>query len=171
MRLFFCLKLEGFLKIFLSNAINKIDAKGRISIPASFRSVLEFQGYPGVYLFPSFTSNSIDGGGMELINQISKSVERMQLFAEETDALSTSLFADTYNLTYDQDGRISLPENLIIHANLMDKAIFVGQGRKFQIWNPDDFEEFKKKAKIKALEHRNLIGPGEVLADKAKDIN
>ena len=171
MRLFFCLKLEGFLKIFLSNAINKIDAKGRISIPASFRSVLEFQGYPGVYLFPSFTSNSIDGGGMELINQISKSVERMQLFAEETDALSTSLFADTYNLTYDQDGRISLPENLIIHANLMDKAIFVGQGRKFQIWNPDDFEEFKKKAKIKALEHRNLIGPGELLEDKAKDKN
>ena len=159
------------MKIFLSNAINKIDAKGRISIPASFRSVLEFQGYPGVYLFPSFTSNSIDGGGMELINQISKSVERMQLFAEETDALSTSLFADTYNLTYDQDGRISLPENLIIHANLMDKAIFVGQGRKFQIWNPDDFEEFKKKAKIKALEHRNLIGPGELLEDKAKDKN
>ena len=171
MRLFFCLKLEGFLKIFLSNAINKIDAKGRISIPASFRSVLEFQGYPGVYLFPSFTSNSIDGGGMELINQISKSVERMQLFAEETDALSTSLFADTYNLTYDQDGRISLPENLIIHANLMDKAIFVGQGRKFQIWNPDDFEEFKKKAKIKALEHRNLIGHGELLEDKSKDKN
>ena len=159
------------MKIFLSNAINKIDAKGRISIPASFRSVLEFQGYPGVYLFPSFTSNSIDGGGMELINQISKSVERMQLFAEETDALSTSLFADTYNLTYDQDGRISLPENLIIHANLMDKAIFVGQGRKFQIWNPDDFDEFKKKAKIKALEHRNLIGPGELLDDKAKDKN
>ena len=159
------------MKIFLSNAINKIDAKGRISIPASFRSVLEFQGYPGVYLFPSFTSNSIDGGGMELINQISKSVERMQLFAEETDALSTSLFSDTYNLTYDQDGRISLPENLIIHANLMDKAIFVGQGRKFQIWNPDDFEEFKKKAKIKALEHRNLIGPGELLDDKAKDKN
>ena len=53
----------------------------------------------------------------------------------------------------------------------MDKAIFVGQGRKFQIWNPDDFEEFKKKAKIKALEHRNLIGPGELLDDKAKDKN
>jgi len=147
------------LKIFLSSAVNKIDAKGRISIPASFRTVLEFQGYPGVYLFPSFTSKSIDGGGLELINQISESVERMQLFAEETDALSTSLFADTYNLSYDQDGRISLPESLIEHANLKNKAIFVGQGRKFQVWNPNDFEEFKEKAKVKALEHRNLIGP------------
>ena len=93
----------------MSSAVNKIDSKGRVSIPAPFRSVLEFQGYPGVYLFPSFTSNAIDGGGQELIDQISLSVEKMQLFAEETDALSTALFSDTYSLSYDQDGRISLP--------------------------------------------------------------
>ena len=101
---------KGFdLKIFISSAVNKIDSKGRVSIPAPFRSVLEFQGYPGVYLFPSFTSNAIDGGGQDLIDQISLSVEKMQLFAEETDALSTALFSDTYSLSYDQDGRISLP--------------------------------------------------------------
>ena len=45
------------------------------------------------------------------------------------------------------------------HANLKNKAVFVGQGRKFQVWNPNDFEEFKEKANVKALEHRNLIGP------------
>ena len=117
----------------MSSAINKIDSKGRISIPAPFRSVLEFQGYPGVYLFPSFTSKAVDGGGQDLIDQISLSVEKMQLFAEETDALSTALFADTYSLSYDQDGRISLPEILIEHANLSEKVIFVGQGRKFQM--------------------------------------
>ena len=146
----------------MSSAINKIDSKGRISIPAPFRSVLEFQGYPGVYLFPSFTSKAVDGGGQDLIDQISLSVEKMQLFAEETDALSTALFADTYSLSYDQDGRISLPEILIEHANLSEKVIFVGQGRKFQMWNPDDFNEFKREAKIKALENRNLIGPSTV---------
>lgn len=146
----------------MSSAINKIDSKGRISIPAPFRSVLEFQGYPGVYLFPSFTSKAVDGGGQDLIDQISLSVEKMQLFAEETDALSTALFADTYSLSYDQDGRISLPEILIEHANLSEKVIFVGQGRKFQMWNPDDFNEFKREAKIKALENRNLIGPSPV---------
>ena len=159
------------MKIFLSSAVNKIDAKGRISIPASFRNVLEFQGYSGVYLFPSFTSSAIDGGGLELINQISESVERMQLFAEETDALSTALFAETYNLSYDQDGRISLPESLIEHANLKDKAIFVGQGRKFQVWNPYHFQEFKEKVRAKALEHRNLIGPVENNRMKAEEID
>tara|TARA_B110000438_G_C15742612_1_gene619186 strand:+ start:349 stop:816 length:468 start_codon:yes stop_codon:yes gene_type:complete len=152
----------------MSSAINKIDSKGRISIPAPFRSVLEFQGYPGVYLFPSFTSKAVDGGGQDLIDQISLSVEKMQLFAEETDALSTALFADTYSLSYDQDGRISLPEILIEHANLSEKVIFVGQGRKFQMWNPDDFNEFKREAKIKALENRNLIGPSTVGKENKK---
>ena len=146
----------------MSSTVNKIDSKGRISIPAPFRSVLEFQGYPGVYLFPSFTSRAIDGGGQELIDQISLSVEKMQLFSEETDALSTALFSDTYSLSYDQDGRVSLPELLIEHANLRERVIFVGQGRKFQMWNPDDFKLFKREAKIKALENRNLIGPSSI---------
>jgi MraZ protein len=146
----------------MSSTVNKIDSKGRISIPAPFRSVLEFQGYPGVYLFPSFTSRAIDGGGQELIDQISLSVEKMQLFSEETDALSTALFSDTYSLSYDQDGRVSLPELLIEHANLRERVIFVGQGRKFQMWNPDDFKLFKRETKIKALENRNLIGPSSI---------
>ena len=146
----------------MSSTVNKIDSKGRISIPAPFRSVLEFQGYPGVYLFPSFTSRAIDGGGQELMDQISLSVEKMQLFSEETDALSTALFSDTFSLSYDQDGRISLPELLIEHANLRESVIFVGQGRKFQMWNPDDFKLFKREAKIKALENRNLIGPSAI---------
>ena len=150
------------MDLFLSTFETKIDRKGRVSIPAPFRSVLEFQGYPGVYLFPSFTSNAIDGGGQELIDQISLSVEKMQLFAEETDALSTALFSDTYSLSYDQDGRISLPEIFIDHANLSERVIFVGQGRKFQMWNPEDFNEFKRDAKIKALENRNLIGPSHI---------
>ena len=81
------------MNIFLSNTINKIDAKGRVSIPSQFRSVLENQGFAGVYLYPSFTSQSIDGGGESLINQIAQSIEKMQLFAEETDAFATALFS------------------------------------------------------------------------------
>ena len=71
------------MKIFMSSTINKIDSKGRVSIPSVFRSVLEYQGFPGVYIYPSFTSQAIDGGGQILIDQIAESVEKMQLFAEE----------------------------------------------------------------------------------------
>ena len=57
---------------------------------------------------------------------------------------------------------ISLPEIFIEHANLSERVIFVGQGRKFQMWNPENFDEFKRDSKIKALEHRNLIGPSHI---------
>lgn len=147
------------MNIFLSNTVNKIDSKGRVSIPSQFRSVLENQGFAGVYLYPSFTSQSIDGGGEVLINQIAESIETMQLFAEETDALATALFSETYQLNYDQDGRISLPESLINHAGLKDKVTFAGIGQKFQMWEPSAFESFKKKSRVKALQNRDLIGP------------
>ena len=157
------------MKIFMSNTENKIDSKGRVSIPSQFRSVLEFQGFAGVYLFPSFTSQCIDGGGQILINQISESVEKMQLFAEETDALTTALFSETYQLNYDQDGRVSLPGELIAHANLNDRVTFAGLGQKFQMWEPSAFEEFKSKARIKALENRDLIGPSLNFSSSKKE--
>ena len=147
------------MKIFMSNTENKIDSKGRVSIPSQFRSVLEFQGFAGVYLFPSFTSQCIDGGGQILINQISESVEKMQLFAEETDALTTALFSETYQLNYDQDGRVSLPESLMMHAGLKDRVTFAGIGQKFQMWEPSAFESFKNDSRVKALQNRDLIGP------------
>lgn len=147
------------MKIFMSSTINKIDSKGRVSIPSMFRSVLEYQGFPGVYIYPSFTSQAIDGGGQILIDKIAESVEKMQLFAEETDALTTALFSDTFQISYDQDGRISLPEPLIVHANLKDKVTFAGLGQKFQMWEPEAFKDFKSQARLKALENRDLIGP------------
>ena len=130
------------MNIFLSNTVNKIDAKGRVSIPSQFRSVLENQGFAGVYLYPSFTTQSIDGGGESLINQIAQSIEKMQLFAEETDALATALFSETYQLNYDQDGRVSLPGSLIKHAGLKDRVTFAGIGKKLKMWNQRDLKRF-----------------------------
>ena len=77
----------------------------------------------------------------------------------KTDALTTALFSDTFQIPYDQDGRISLPEPLIVHANLKDKVTFAGLGQKFQMWEPEAFKEFKSQARLKALENRDLIGP------------
>ena len=46
--------------MFLSTYENKLDKKGRVSVPASFRSHLSNLGYNGIICYPSFNNASID---------------------------------------------------------------------------------------------------------------
>src|SRR5262245_30583527 len=56
---------------FVSTFINKIDAKGRVSVPAPFRAVLERDGYAGgIYCYPSLDAPALDAGGQRLAENI-----------------------------------------------------------------------------------------------------
>ena len=99
------------MTMFMSTISGKIDAKGRVSVPSVFRSAISAQngaaqsGAPqGIFVYPSFTENAIEGGGHTLMNDIGAMVERLNLFAEERDALAASLFADSHHLNFDADG-------------------------------------------------------------------
>ena len=152
------------MTMFMSTITGKIDAKGRVSVPSVFRSAISAQngasqgGSPqGIFVYPSFTENAIEGGGHALMNDIGKMVERLDLYTEERDALAASLFADSYHLTFDADGRVSLPAALLTHAGVEKELCFVGLGGKFQIWNPQNFADFRSKSRAMALEQRGLL--------------
>ena len=111
------------MTMFMSTISGKIDAKGRVSVPSVFRSAISAQNgaaqsgaSQGIFVYPSFTENAIEGGGHTLMNDIGAMVERLNLFAEERDALAASLFADSHHLNFDADGRVSLPAALLAHA-------------------------------------------------------
>ena len=152
------------MTMFMSTISGKIDAKGRVSVPSVFRSAISAQngaaqsGAPqGIFVYPSFTENAIEGGGHTLMNDIGAMVERLNLFAEERDALAASLFADSHHLNFDADGRVSLPAALLAHAGIEKELCFVGMGGKFQIWNPQGFANFRSKSRAMALEQRGLL--------------
>ncbi len=154
--------MEGGVTAFMSTITSKIDAKGRVSVPSVFRSAIAAQNGDvasphGIFVYPSFTENAIEGGGQSLMNDIGAMVDRLDLFAEERDALATSLFADSHHLTFDADGRVSLPETLLAHANIDKSLSFVGLGGKFQIWDPDRFAAFRANARSMALEKRTML--------------
>jgi len=154
--------MEGGVTAFMSTITSKIDAKGRVSVPSVFRSAIAAQNGDvaspqGIFVYPSFTENAIEGGGQSLMNDIGAMVDRLDLFAEERDALATSLFADSHHLTFDADGRVSLPETLLVHANIDKFLSFVGLGGKFQIWDPDRFAAFRANARSMALEKRTML--------------
>ena len=119
-------------------------------MPASFRSYLNSMGYSGVICYPSFNHSSIEACPQSRIEKLSDSIDSLNPFEEKRDIFATSVLADSVNLQFDSEGRISLPSKLLNHAKIKNMMLFVGQGKTFQIWEPKLFEKFKLQARKKA---------------------
>ena len=143
--------------MFLSSYENKIDKKGRVSVPASFRSYLSNLGYNGVVCFPSFNNQSIEAWPQDRIEKISNTIDSLNPFEEKRDFFATSILSESINLQFDSEGRISLTPKLLKHAKIKNSMLFVGQGKTFQIWEPNTFEKFKASAKKKANIYRAYL--------------
>ena len=136
--------------MFLSTYENKIDKKGRVSVPASYRSYLSNLGYNGVICYPSFNHLSIEAWPQDRIEKISNAIDSLNPFEEKKDHFATSILSTSINLQFDSEGRISLTPKLLKHAKIKNSMLFVGQGKTFQIWEPTTFEKFKVNAKKKS---------------------
>ncbi len=123
-------------------------------MPASFRSYLASMGYRGVICYPSFNNPSIEACPQSRIEKLSDSIDSLNPFEEKRDIFATSVLADSINLEFDSEGRISMPSKLLRHAKIKQSMLFVGQGKIFQIWEPRLFEKFKAQARKKANLHR-----------------
>ena len=136
--------------MFLSTYENKLDKKGRVSVPASFRSYLSNLGYNGVVCYPSFNNQSIEAWPQDRIEKITEAIDSLNPFEEKRDFFATSILSESINLQFDTEGRISLTTKLLRHAKIKNSMLFVGQGKTFQIWEPATFEKFKINARKKA---------------------
>jgi MraZ protein len=74
--------------------------------------------------------------------------------------LSTTLIGDSEILKIDQDGRVVLTETIKAHAGISDRVTFVGQGYKFQIWEPERFAAYREEAKNRLRDLRKRLAPG-----------
>ena len=155
---------------FVSTFTNKIDAKGRVSIPAPFRAVLERDGYGGgIYCYPSLDAPALDAGGERLAQKIDGLLAELPDYSDERDELSVALYGEVQVLSIDGDGRIVLPESLRTHAGLSASVTFVGLGDKFQMWEPERFAERRRRAREKVQDHRKLFGGGRPKGDGGGD--
>ena len=140
--------------MFLSTYENKLDKKGRVSVPASFRSYLSNLGYNGVICYPSFNNQCIESWPQDRIEKISSAIDSLNPFEEKKDYFATSILSESINLQFDSEGRISLSSKLLKHAKIKNSMLFVGQGKTFQIWEPTIFEKFRVKAGKKSNLYR-----------------
>ena len=143
--------------MFLSTYENKLDKKGRVSVPASYRSYLSNLGYNGIICFPSFNNQCIEAWSQDRVEKISNAIDSMNPFEEKRDYFSTSILSESTNLQFDSEGRILLTKKLLKHAKVKSSMLFVGQGKTFQIWEPTTFEKFRVTAKKKSNIHRTSL--------------
>ena len=143
--------------MFLSSYGNNIDKKGRVSVPASFRTFLNSQGYNGFISYPSFSNPALECCAQDRIEMLSNSIDTLNPFEEKRDYFATSILSESENLQFDTEGRISLSEKLRNHAKIKNNVLFVGLGKTFQIWEPNNFEKFKIVARKKAFQNRSNL--------------
>lgn len=134
------------MALFLSTITNKVDKKGRVSVPASFRAVLVKAGSAGLVFFPSFKSAAIEACPVERMELLNNRVQGFDLFSENQDDLSSVLFAQAEEISLDTEGRILLSERLLAHGNIGESVSFVGKGSTFQLWNPEAFTAYQRDA-------------------------
>jgi MraZ protein len=144
--------------LFVSNYTNKIDRKGRVSVPAPFRQMLATKGSETVVLIPHPKHQAIEGSGMDWLEDYAARLAQLPEYDDDRDALQAMLFSQVCQITPDAEGRIILPEPLLAAADITETAIFVGAGKKFEIWNPSRYAEYfaHQQARVK---ERNLTVP------------
>ena len=108
--------------MFLSTYENKLDKKGRVSVPASFRSYLSNLGYNGIICYPSFNNLSIEACSQDRIEKISSAIDSLNPFEEKRDYFATSILSESSNLQFDSEGRITLSSKLLNHAKIKNRS-------------------------------------------------
>ena len=132
--------------MFLSTYENNIDKKGRVSVPAQFRSHLSSLGFNSIICFPSFNQQCLEAWPQDRIEKISDAIDSLNPFEEKKDFFATSILSESVSLIFDTEGRISFTKKLLQHSKIKTRILFVGLGKTFQIWEPTLFEKFKTKA-------------------------
>ena len=151
---------------FLGTHQNRLDAKGRVSVPAAFRTALRgIDGTAALVLRPSHKHACIEAWPRSVFDALEAPVDRMALFSDDQEDFTTSLYSDAYPVEADKEGRIVLPEDLKLHAALTDAVTFMGMGRTFQIWEPAAADRRRADARERTRT-RNISLPNTLATTK-----
>jgi MraZ protein len=148
------------MALFLSTSVNKIDKKGRVSVPAGFRAALEGEAFSGIVLIPSQTHDCLEGFAYSAMQEIARRLDEFDMFSTDQDDLAASVFGEAVQLAFDGEGRIMIGTDLLARATLSDQAVFVGMGAKFQIWSPEKYEERRCAARENVTKNKLTLPKG-----------
>lgn len=148
------------MAVFLSSFVNKVDKKGRVSVPAPFRAVLGANA-PGIVVFKSLQHDALDGCSVAHLETLSQSLETLDLPPETLELIETTIFGGSVQVPFDSTGRVRLPEHLTESVGISEEIAFVGRRKTFQLWNPEKLtaheSESRNAARAKDISLSKII--------------
>ncbi|MCM2399073.1 division/cell wall cluster transcriptional repressor MraZ [Rhizobium sp. S95] len=139
---------------FLSNATNRIDAKGRVSVPAVFRSVLAQRDIQELYCFQDFVFPAISVGGPDVLERYERQIANEDPFSREGNEMSLLVHGGGVFMKLDAEGRLMVTDFIRDFTGITTEVCFVGRSDHFQLWQPQAFQEMQAAAR----EERRLRG-------------
>ncbi|MEO0635704.1 MAG: transcriptional regulator MraZ [Pseudomonadota bacterium] len=123
-----------------------IDRKGRVSVPAPFRSVLAKAEATELYTLKNLERPAIDAGGADWLDELERPLDGLDPLSPEFEQLSTFIHGDGAFVKLDDTGRLMLPDAVRDHTGISDQVTFVGRRTFFQMWQPERFAEWREEA-------------------------
>ncbi len=151
------------MRLFLSTYVNKVDRKGRVSVPAPFRTVLSGQNSAGIVAYPAFKHKAINCSGLAWVDEMAALLETLPEFSDEYDKVA-SIFPEMKELSFDPEGRVILPEEMIELAGITDTVAFVGLSKTFQIWEPEAHKAHQEKMRQLKREEGLIVPAARAVA-------
>jgi MraZ protein len=146
---------------FLSTSVNRIDAKGRVSVPSQFRSVLRAKGVDELYVLRAIDVQAVNAGGLDLLDRFEARLASEDPFLQSADDMSHYIHGDSAFLKIDGEGRIAVTDFLRAATGIADEAAFVGRGSFFQIWEPSRLETHTQGVRARLAAQRLAQGGGQ----------
>jgi len=146
------------MELFVSTFVNKIDKKGRVSLPSIFRNALPKNHKNEIILSKSLRNKTIEGLSVVRVKEIASRINNLDFFSEEHEDFTTSIFSEMLQTNLDKEGRFLIPEKLKIFANIRDEATFIGQGYYFQIVNPKIAQDLQIRSRTRLNLNKKTLG-------------
>lgn len=157
--------------MFLATIVNNLDAKGRVSVPADFRMAASHEDFNGIIIWPSLNGSAFfEAAGYDYVLQMQDAIRALPRYSKERDRLQNAFFGEARKLSFDSNGRVTMPKDVLERLGVESEIAFVGQGDSFQIWNAKTREEAAQNIQFDAVPHLHHLGANPPQATSKGDL-
>lgn len=137
---------------FLSQVTKKVDAKGRVSVPSTFRTVLTRLDIQDLYVFQDFVFPAISIAGPEVLERFERHIDQGDPFSPDANKMSLLIHGGGVFMKLDGEGRLVVSDFIRDFAGITDQVTFVGRGDYFQLWEPSALTRMQDETRRERME-------------------